>query len=127
MKAALVSATDPKSEGCYEYAWLNIEGTKPVKLCGGQGLEEVGGVYFIRKAGGNAAGWGLYRYNPATKTLDFYDFNAREIKIGEVDDLGVWLDVTYAVHAPEGGYEPDRRERWYWAYQKKKPRRQKSR
>jgi hypothetical protein len=112
---------DPSSESCYVYAWLEVDGQPTHKLCGGRNLSQIGSYAFINKMGGNAAGWGLYRYNEKTKRLVLHDFNARQIEITRHDHEGIALNVAYAVHNPDGGYDPDRIEHWVWPHDKAIP------
>lgn len=128
-------ADDGSDAPCAEFLRLTIENkttgfARTRDICGGGRVTPVisdgdDKVVVIDKKGGNAAGWGLYRYNITKDVLELHDFNAREIYIGQRGHDGVDLTVMYADYdTQKGEYRPDKVSRWTWRFDNPHPVRQ---
>lgn len=120
---------DSIDAACPEYLHVTIQrdGHAVTRdICeGGRVIPVISGddeIWMIDKKGGNAAGWGLYRYNVTKDVLELYDFNAREIYVGQRGYDGVELTVMHSDYDTEnGGYKPDKVTRWFWRFDKAHP------
>jgi hypothetical protein len=76
-------------------------------------------MVFFQRVGGNAVGWGLYRFDIKNNKLDYWSADAREIHINH--NTGV-IKVHYARHNIDNdGYLDDEVKLYHWPRQMSQP------
>ncbi|MBI1362950.1 MAG: hypothetical protein GC134_03105 [Proteobacteria bacterium] len=97
---------------------LSVTSANGVKMIDVDAAQELtpapdGSAVFFLRQGGNAAGWGVYRYQFANQKLDYFAANAREIKLS-FDGSTAVLQVALAHHSASTGYQSDTIQSWRW-------------